>query len=239
MPRCAVWTCALAIVASHSAPARAEDSGELAVDRELDGAITREEPRDQRWQDAIRPVGQLQVWTTVWDQDVSKTADPATYGDIEADPGFQLYRARAGAEGRIRGPEGIGQDNAVFWRVWAGTSPAYDAPWASVYGATPAFGIVDAFGRWDIRTGLGLSQLTLGLQTVHFNRERIMSSSDLLFQERSVGGEWTGAARDTGLTASQTFLLTDRELGPRIQATAGIYNGEIGSFLGRCRRPPR
>lgn len=236
MPRSPAWTSAFALATLYAAPARAQEPGELAVDRvgeEVAVHVDRPQPDgDGRWRDAIRPIGQLQVWTTVWDQDVSETADPATYGDMEADPGFQLYRARAGAEGRIRGPEGIGQENAVYWRVWAGTSPAFDAPWASVYGATPAFGIVDAFGRWDVRTGLGLTQLTLGLQTVQFNRERIMSSADLLFQERSVGGEWTGAARDTGLTASQTFQFTDDELGARVRATAGIYNGEVGSFLG-------
>ena len=46
----------------------------------------------------ISPTAQLQVWTTVWDQDQDPTADPAGYGDPENDPGFSIRRGRIGIE---------------------------------------------------------------------------------------------------------------------------------------------
>ena len=42
---------------------------------------------------APTPVGLLQVWGTVWDQDVEPSTDPASYGDPEDDIGFKVRRA--------------------------------------------------------------------------------------------------------------------------------------------------
>ncbi|MBA2321635.1 MAG: hypothetical protein H0V89_10815 [Deltaproteobacteria bacterium] len=182
----------------------------------------------------IHPVAQLQVWATVIDQDVSDVADPATYGDPEVDPGFQLYRARAGAAGAFDGPDGIGESNAVDFKVWFGVSPAYDVPQASLLGDVSTVGLVDAWLRWSVRTGLGDTEVAAGVMTVPFNRERLISSTDLLFQERSVGGEWTTAARDTGAVAAQSFELGDGALVPRIKVAVGVYNGEPDAILGNA-----
>ena len=180
----------------------------------------------------IRPIGQLQVWATVLDQDVSETADPATYGDPEADPGFSLQRARAGVEGEIPGPDNLSKRNHIDYRFLFGVSPAYDAPEAAESGESSDVAIVDAWARWTLATGAGPTQVAMGLMTVPFNRERMISSTDLLFQERAVGGEWTTAGRDTGALAAQALTFGDKDLPKLVKVSAGVFNGESGAILG-------
>jgi hypothetical protein len=182
----------------------------------------------------IRPVGQLQIWATVLDQDVSETADPATYGDPEADPGFSLQRARAGIEGTIPGAAGIGEHNEVDYKVWVGVSPAYDAPDAALNGEDEGVGLVDAWVRWTLGTTAGDTEIAAGLMTAPFNRERLISSYDLLFQERAVGGEWTTAGRDTGALASQSIVFGEGKRPPQLKLSAGLFNGESGAVLGNA-----
>ena len=125
-----------------------------------------------------------------------------------------------------------GRCSTVDWRVLVGTSPAYDVPSATLYGEDTDVGLVDAWGRWTLHTPIGPTRAQLGLQNIPFNRERMISSTDLLFQERAVGGEWTAAVRDTGLTVSQSAEIGGGAQPPKLIGHVGVYNGEPGSFLG-------
>ena len=57
----------------------------------------------------VTPTAQLQVWSTIWDQDEDPTADPAAYGDPEYDPGFSIRRGRIGMTARYGNIEGLFQ----------------------------------------------------------------------------------------------------------------------------------
>jgi hypothetical protein len=171
----------------------------------------------------MRPYGQLQVFTTVFDQDEDVQADPGGFGDPEADPGFALARARFGLRGRLasRADQKSRLDYALM--IGAGT------PFDSETIATRAVGMVDAFLRYSVRAtdgpGVGPTSLSIGLAKVPFSREALMSSADLVFMERAVGPENLTSVRDVGATASQAFTFTDDDDGPQIVARGGVYNG--------------
>ncbi len=168
------------------------------------------------------PWGQLQVFTTVYDQDVAVQADPATYGDPEADPGFELARARFGFTGVL--PRRSEASPEVSYGLSLGVATPYDALRLADTGVT----IVDGFGQVRLRPGVGDAVLSLGLVKVPFSREALMSSQDLVFMERSVGAESLTSVRDVGLLYRQEIGHRD---GPVVALSGGVFNGNA-DFLG-------
>jgi hypothetical protein len=191
------------------------------VDRTMRGARRHRRVREEaRRATSMRPYGQLQVFTTLWDQDEDIQADPASYGDPEADPGFQLARARFGFQGRLRMDEG--QKSRLDYALQVGVNTPYDA----LIIGTRDVGMVDAFLRYSVRTGIGPTSLSLGLAKVPFSREALMSSADLVFMERAVGPASLTSIRDVGATATQTFVFVDDDTeAPQVIVSAGVYNG--------------
>lgn len=173
----------------------------------------------------MRPWGLLQVFTTLWDQDEDVTADPASYGDPEADPGFQIARARFGFDGHL--PVKSKRGGEIDYALSMGISTPYDALQIGDSGVA----MVDAYGRYTVRPDLGPTSISLGLLKVPFSREALISSKDLLFQERAVGPENLTSVRDVGALASQAVLLGKGEDAAQIVLRAGVFNGN-GSFLG-------
>ena len=171
----------------------------------------------------MTPWGQLQVFTTLYDQDESVQADPASYGDPEADPGFQLARARFGFVGEL--PMRSEDGPVVDYGLSLGVATPYDA----LRLADSGVAIVDGFGRITFDLPVGDSSLALGLVKVPFSREALMSSQDLVFMERSVGAENLTSVRDVGALFRQE--IGDPEDGTIVALSAGVFNGNA-DFLG-------
>lgn len=176
--------------------------------------------------DVFRPWGQLQVFTTLWDQDVDVQADPASYGDPEADPGFQLARARFGFTGVLPSRGGI-------FEVDYGLSMGIATPYDILTLGTSGVGMVDGYLRISNRNKLGLGRIALGLVKVPFSREALMSSQDLVFMERAVGPENLTSVRDVGVVGSQSFVIGEGDDAPTFVLSGGAYNGNadpLGDF---------
>lgn len=155
----------------------------------------------------LEPSLLTQVWVTAYDQDESEQADPAGYGDPEDDQGFKLRRARVGFQG---------SDGAFRYAVVVGMSSGADGLTQS----TGTVGIVDAYGGWQVHSSM---ELTAGVQKVPFGRENLLSSSELVFQERSITSNHIGPGRELGLLSSGSFG------GAAVHA--GVFNGN-GSIVG-------
>jgi hypothetical protein len=155
--------------------------------------------------DGVRPTALLQVWGTVWDQDEDPQADPAGYGDPEADPGVSIRRARIGLEGR----QGI-----VDFTISLGTGAAPDVWFEDV----PLIGVVDAHGGVTLDAGPGDLRIVAGTQKVPVSRELLISSSELLFQERTVATNHLAPDREAGLVIDY-----DLDFGGRV--VIGAFNG--------------
>lgn len=189
-------------------------------------AMREARPQRRGRQGMMDPWGQLQVFTTVWDQDESVQADPAGYGDPEADPGFQLARARFGFTGRL--PARPDQNSVIDYALAVGIGTPFD----NTITATDSVGLVDAFARYSVRSEIGPTTLALGLMKVPYSRDVLMSSADLVFQERAVGPNLIANQRDVGALASQTLVLSDAEEdAPQIVFHLGAFNGN-GDVLG-------
>lgn len=165
------------------------------------GAMASEEVSDRPY---LRPNLQLQMWGTIWDQDEEPQADPAGYGDPEADPGFSIYRARVGVGGSWK---------QLSYMLRVGAGQAYDA----LSPRPPAISLVDAYVGGRFQSPAGNTQVVLGTFNVPFSRESQMSSNDLPFQERAVNTNWMAAGRDVGVTLNHRFKWA--------QISAGAYNG--------------
>ena len=137
--------------------------------------------------------GQLQTWATVSDQDEAVQADPATYGDPEADPGFTIARARFGIDGFL--PLG---DRSCCGQVDYAVSVGLGAPYDVLSTSDSDLQIVDAFGRWANVYDFGTTSIAAGVQRVPFSRDAMTSSARLVFQERAVGTAWLVPGRDAG-----------------------------------------
>lgn len=166
---------------------------------------------------------QLQTWVTLWDQDVDPQADPATYGDPEADPGFAIARARLGIDGFL--PTG-GAAGQLDYALSLGVAAPYDA----ISDTDVDVQLVDAFGRWALPSSVGLTSLSLGVQRVPFSREAMISSADLVFQERAVGTNWLLPGREVGAQASQSLSLSDDPEGNQLLLRFGAFNGNGALF---------
>jgi hypothetical protein len=173
----------------------------------------------------MRPWGQLQIFTTVFDQDESVQADAASYGDPEADPGFAIARARFGFAGALSVRS---FDSAV---VDYGLSLGINTPYDALGPPERRVTMVDAFGRITFEPSLGDTSFALGLVKVPFSREALMSSQDLVFMERAVGAESLTSVRDVGLLARQEANLGDDDDAPVAALSVGVFNGN-NDFLG-------
>lgn len=156
---------------------------------------------------SITPLLQLQLWGTAFDQDEASQADAAGYGDPEHDLGFAVRRARIGLEGH-RG--------ALDFQVDLGLSAPYDAVAAA--GRSPRLAFANAFARGTWGNQVSTQRIAFGLVRVPFSRERLMSSRELVFQERAVAAEWIAPAQDLG-------VLFDYELNAGLRVQIGAYNG--------------
>jgi hypothetical protein len=152
--------------------------------------------------------GFVQVWGTVWDQDVDPLTDPASYGDPEDDPGFKVRRARMGLEGKSK---------VVRYDIEFGYSAPFDA--ISATADTPVVEVVDASGGYRPVKGIWIEG---GVMKVPIGREFIMSSSRLPFVERSLVANWMVPGRDVGLMLDGS-LGDPKDLMGRLRA--GVYNG--------------
>ncbi len=157
----------------------------------------------------LQPTARVQVWATAFDMDEDPQADPAGYGDPEADIGFSIRRARIGLTGNMGG---------TFWRVSMGTGAPYDG----LSSSEDLIQIVDAYGGYGFGEARNTT-LSAGIVPVPFARETLMSSLDLTFQERGVGTIWTSPIRDVGVLFDTTQGI--------FRGRAGVYNGN-GDILG-------
>jgi hypothetical protein len=176
---------------------------------------------------AIRPWGQLQTFVTVMDQDVDPQADPAGYGDPEADPGFTLARARIGFDGLLPIGDAAAQRMQVDYAIAVGVSAPYDV-------LTPSnedVQIIDAFARFTYEFGSHPLSISVGSQRVPFDRESLISSADLVFMERSAAAHWLGISQDVGAVAGQQIRLGSAPEASSLLLRLGAFNGE-GSLYG-------
>lgn len=192
------------------------------------GAVPIASP-EQRRAGTVHLWGQVQVWATAFDQDVSAQADPATYGDPEADPGFSLHRGRLGFDGFLPMGDQLGA-HQVDYALSFGIGAPYDV----LTDAETDVQLVDGFGRWALPTSVGTSSVAVGLQRVPFGRENGMSSAWLPFQESSVATNWMAPSRGVGAVGGQSVLLGKGGGAPQILARFGAFNpGEVFGDDGR------
>lgn len=157
---------------------------------------------------SITPIVQMQVWGTAYDQDETGLAETVGYGDPGHDMGFSLRRLRVGFEG---------QRDALDFQIDVGLSAPFDGVSVADAGR-PRFDVVNAFGRGQWAVGPGVGGVSVGMVRVPFSRERLMSSRELVFQERAVGAAWLAPSQDLGVLFDYQF-----DAGPRAQF--GVYNG--------------
>ena len=142
-------------------------------------------PEMERARERFHPVGLLQLWVTAYDQDVDVQADPTGVGDVEADPGVSLKRARVGVEG---------EDSGFAYSVLFGLSAPYDG----LDGSSGDVEVVDAALGYE-KMGFGIAG---GLTKVPFSRDQMMSAGELTFTERGLGTEYIAPDRNLGLVGS-------------------------------------
>lgn len=137
-------------------------------------------------------------------------ADTAGYGDPEHDPGLSIRRARIGLRG---------QHDWLDYQIRFGPSAPYDALTA----ANQSVGVVDAIAGGTFRIGPGDLRLSLGTEKVPYSREELISSRDLVFQERAVSTSWLTPGRELG-------VLVDYDLDLGLRLRAGVFNGYSNIF---------
>jgi hypothetical protein len=225
----------LALFALSSLAAPPDPDGESAAPRDTQavggslaasGAIP-VASADDRSRGTTHLWGQLQVWTTLWDQDVDAQADPATYGDPEADPGFVLQRGRIGMDGFV--PMG---DAAGRHQVDYALSVGIAAPFDVLEEAEQDVQLVDGFGRWALPSKVGVSSLGVGLQRIPFSHEALMSSAVLPFEEVAVGTNWLAPGRAVGAIGAQAITFSRAEDAPQVLLRVGAFD-PTGDLFGR------
>jgi len=217
----------LALIAlMYSTPSLAQDDDSAPATGVLGSSGTIPWASEEVRRDGVmRPWGQLQTWVTVLDQDTDPQADPASYGDPEHDPGFTIARGRFGFDGFL--PMG----DLTWAQVDYGLSVGIASPYDALSSDDDDVRIVDAFGRVAVDSPIGPGALSLGTQRVVLVREAMMSSADLLFQERGLASSWLVPGRETGAILAQSLMFGDGDAAPQLLARAGLYNGN-GSFFG-------
>lgn len=220
---------------------RAADAGERAPSEEKEkgkggavggslagwGAVPVATP-EQRAEGTTHLWGQLQAWATVFDQDLERQADPATYGDPEAEPGLSMHRARLGFDGFLPMGDKLGK-HQVDYALAFGIGAPYDV-------LTPEetdVQLVDGFGRWALPTSVGTSSVAVGLQRVPFGRENGISSAWLPFQESMVATSWLAPTRGVGAVGGQSVKIGKGPDAAQVLARFGGFNpGDVFGAAG-------
>lgn len=153
----------------------------------------------------VVPNAQIQTWFTAFDQDEDPQADPGGYGDPEHDVGFNIPRARFGIAGGW---------NVVDFAVRFGSTRPYDSVETA---PTTSIQLVDAWGRVNLPSKGGVTRIMVGQVPIAYSRESMMSSNDLVFQERAVSTNWLAPVRDLGASVSHQYKW--------VSVSAGVYNG--------------
>ncbi len=206
--------------------AHAKDDADTPLTGGLVGAgLTTLAPQSARAEGSMVPWGQLQTWATLWDQDVDPQADPAVYGDPEHDPGFTIARARIGFDGLLP----MGDSLAEHVQVDYGLSVGVASPFDALSTASEDVQIVDAFGRFTTPFGIHPLTVSMGMQRVPFTRSALMSSAQLLFQERTPSTNYIVPGREVGVVVGQEVRFG--ESGSSLLARVGAYNGN-GALYG-------
>jgi len=153
----------------------------------------------------VVPNAQIQTWFTAFDQDEDPQADPGGYGDPEHDVGFNIPRARFGIAGGWK---------VVDFAVRFGSTRPYDSVSTA---PTTSIQLVDAWGRVSVPSAGGTTRIMVGQVPIAYSRESMMSSNDLVFQERAVSTNWLAPVRDLGASVSHQYKW--------VSVSAGVYNG--------------
>jgi hypothetical protein len=156
-----------------------------------------------------QPVGLLQVYGTVWDQDTDPLVDPAGYGDPEDDTGFKIRRAWFGLSGK---------SDEMRYDLLVGYASSNDLV-RPVTTQSLQFFQADA----SYRPVKGL-WITGGFTVVPVSREFLMSGRDLALADRAVSTFWMTPNRDVGIVLDGRLgeLKSD---GFRGRLRAGVFNG--------------
>lgn len=173
---------------------------------------------DERTDGMTHLWAQVQVWATIWDQDVDPQADPATYGDPEADPGFSLNRARFGMDGFVPMHD-LGGRHQVDYAIALGLAAPYDV----LSTADTDVQLVDGFGRWALPADFGTTSLSIGMQRIPFGRENGISSATLPFEESGVASNWLAPSRGVGAVAGQSVKFGQSEQPVTLLARVGGF----------------
>ena len=181
-------------------------------------------PQDERAHGGMSIWAYQQVWATLYDQDESAQADPASYGDPELDTGFNIRRARLGVQGWLP----LGNESAEHLQIDYALSVGVASPYDALTEADSDIQLVDAYTRVVAPFHKQVFATSVGAQRVPFNRESLMTSSTLLFQERAVGSAWMTPGRSVGVLASHK-LATGSEDGSLL-TQLGAYNGTPDLF---------
>jgi hypothetical protein len=168
--------------------------------------------------EAPTPTALVQTWLTAFDQDTDPQADPASYGDPEQDIGFSITRARAGLRGEA---------DRVLYEVSVGVGSPFDR----LSSEELSVGIIDAF------VGVALGDLTIsgGTQRVPFSRDTLISSTDLVFQERSVGHSWIAPGREVGAVADFRHSSGFRARLGGFNGGGTLFGNDDNALLGALR----
>lgn len=192
---------------ARQASGRGQKTDSVAFDPSLANTPQAPGPDDIRpspvpW---VVPNAQIQTWFTAFDQDEDAQADPGGYGDPEHDVGFNIPRVRFGVAGGWK---------LVDFAVRFGTTRPYDG--VEVPPSTSVL-LVDAWSRVSIRSKGGLTRFIVGQAPIAYSRESMMSSNDIVFQERAVSTNWLAPVRDIGASASHTYKW--------VTVNVGVFNG--------------
>jgi len=158
---------------------------------------------------APEPTVLLQTFATLFDQDEQRQADPAGYGDPEADIGFSVQRARVGL---------VGENEHFAYDLTVGASAPYDA----LSTGNTNVRIVNAWAAAKTASDTQSFELRFGTQRVPFGREGLQSIKDNPYFERSVGVELPTPGYQTG-------ALLDWQLDAGLRVRAGAFNGTSAS----------
>lgn len=207
---------------AHTGASYAQDGGVDPVmpEDQLIGIL----PQQDRAEGGMTVWAYQQVWTTLHDQDESAQADPASYGDPELDTGFSIRRARLGVQGWVP----LGSESAENLQIDYALSVGVSSPYDALTEADSDIQLVDAYTRVVAPLSKQVFATSVGAQRVPFNRESLMASSALLFQERAVGSAWMTPGRSVGVLG--THKLSTGSEDSALLTQVGAYNGTPDLF---------
>jgi hypothetical protein len=149
----------------------------------------------------------IQTWGTLYDADSDAQADPAGYGDAEADVGVSIRRARFGIHD-VTGP--------IQFSLEVGMASPYDG-WFNNNGHNN-IGLIDANISRVYGDASAGTRISVGAMKTPFSREALISAADLTFQERGVATAHMATGRDVG-------VLADYQHKSGMRVRTGVFNG--------------